>query len=306
MRIVFMGTPDFAACSLQKLLDENYDVVGVFTQPDRPKGRGHKLAACEVKQLALREGLPVYQPEKLRDGTVLSLLQELAPELIVVVAYGRILPNEILVLPQYGCINIHGSLLPRYRGSAPIQWSVLNGDKMTGVTSMYMATDMDAGDMIFKEETEIGEFETAGELFARLAPMGAELLIKTICAIEAGNAPREAQRPEDISFAPPLGKELCPIDWNKTPREIVKHICGLQPWPCATASIGGRDFKIHAAAYSDLRTDKAPGGLVRADKDGLVLACAGGETLRITELQEAGGGKRMSAAAYLLGHPMEV
>ncbi len=306
MRIVFMGTPDFAACSLQKLIDEKYNVVAAFTQPDKPKGRGHKLAACEVKQLALSAGIPVYQPEKLRDGSALALLKELDPELIVVVAYGRILPDEILELPKYGCINIHGSLLPQYRGSAPIQWAVLNGDKSTGVTSMYMATEMDAGDMIFKTETEIGEFETSGELFDRLAPLGAELLIKTIRALEAGLAPRTAQDATMVSFAPPLSKELCPIEWNKAPRAIVKQICGLQPWPCATANLGGRDFKIFAAEYTTNHTTKAPGSILSADKNGIEIACADGETLRITELQAAGGGKRMSAAAYLLGHPMEV
>ncbi len=306
MRIVFMGTPAFAACSLQKLIDEKMDVVAAFTQPDKPKGRGHKLAACEVKELALSAGIPVYQPEKLRDGSALALLQELEPELIVVVAYGRILPDEILALPKYGCINIHGSLLPQYRGSAPIQWSVLNGDKKTGVTSMFMATEMDAGDMIYKIETDIGEFETSGELFERLAPMGAELLIKTIRALEAGDAPRTAQDAAAVSYAPPLGKELCPIDWNKEPRAIVKQIYGLQPWPCATANLGGQDFKIFAAEYTETHTEKAPGCLLRADKTGIEVACADGKSLRITELQAAGGGKRMSAAAYLLGHPMEV
>lgn len=306
MRIVFMGTPDFAACSLKKLIDENLEVVAAFTQPDKPKGRGHKLAACEVKQVALEAGIPVYQPEKLRDGTALALLQNLAPELIVVVAYGRILPDEILELPKYGCINIHGSLLPQYRGSAPIQWSVINGDQKTGVTSMYMATEMDAGDMIFKAETEIGEFETSGELFDRLAPMGAELLVKTIRAIQEGTAPRTAQNSADVSFAPPLSKELCPVDWTKKPRDIIKQIYGLQPWPCATANIGGQEFKLFAAEYTDTATNKAPGTLLRADKKGLEVSCGGGESVRITELQAAGGGKRMSAAAYLLGHPMEV
>lgn len=306
MRIVFMGTPDFAACSLKKLIDSGYDVIAAFTQPDRPKGRGHKLAACEVKQLALQAGIPVYQPEKLRDGSALALLKELSPDLIVVVAYGRILPDEILELPPLGCINIHGSLLPKYRGSAPIQWSVLNGDRTAGVTSMYMATEMDAGDILLTKETEIGEFETAGELFDRLAPMGAELLTETIEAIRDGSVCRCAQRPEDVSYAPPLSKEMSPIDWNKGPRAIVKQICGLQPWPCATAQLGGTEFKIFSACYTDHRTDKAPGQIVSAGKAGIEVACDGGETLLITELQAAGGGKRMSAGAYLLGHPMEV
>ena len=176
MRIVFMGTPDFAAASLKKLIEEQYEIAGVFTQPDKPKGRGMEMSFSPVKELALRHGLPVYQPEKMRDGTVLSILQELKPDILVVVAYGRILPDDILALPKYGAINVHGSLLPKYRGAAPIQWAVLNGDKTTGVTTMYLAHDMDAGDMIYREETEIGEFETAGELFDRLMVMGAELL----------------------------------------------------------------------------------------------------------------------------------
>ncbi len=306
MRIVFMGTPDFAACSLRKLMDEGYEIAAVFTQPDKPKGRGHKLAACEVKQLALEAGLPVYQPETLRDGSALALLKELAPELIVVVAYGRILPDEILQLPKYGCINIHGSILPKYRGSAPIQWSVINGDKTTGVTSMYMASEMDAGDIIFTKETEIGELETSGELFDRLAPMGAELLVETIEAIKAGTAPRTVQDADSVSFAPPLSKALSPIDWNNSPRTIVKQVCGLQPWPGAVTMLGGTGFKIFGVEYTDNKTDKAPGSIVCADKSGIEVACAEGNTLRITELQAAGGGKRMSAAAYLLGHPMEV
>lgn len=306
MRIVFMGTPDFAACSLKKLIDEGYDIAAAFTQPDRPKGRGHKLAACEVKKVALEAGIPVHQPEKLRDGTALAILEELAPELIVVVAYGRILPDEILKLPKYGCINIHGSLLPKYRGSAPIQWSVINGDKTTGVTSMYMATEMDAGDIIMTKETEIGEFETAGELFDRLAPMGAELLVETIEAIRAGTVSRKAQDPKEVSFAPPLSKELSPIDWTRAPRAIVKQIYGLQPWPGAVTMLGDTGFKIFGAEYTNNITNKKPGSIVSTGKAGIEVACADGETLLITELQAAGGGKRMSAAAYLLGHPLEV
>lgn len=306
MRIVFMGTPDFAACSLKKLIENQCNVVAAFTQPDRPKGRGHKLTPCEVKTVAMNAGIPVFQPEKLRDGTALQQLKELAPDLIVVVAYGRILPDEILNLPPFGCINIHGSLLPRYRGSAPIQWSVLNGDRIAGVTSMYMASEMDAGDILLTKETEIGEFETAGELFERLAPMGAELLIETLEAIQNNSVCRKPQDQKEASYAPPLSKEMSPINWDRTPRAIVKQICGLQPWPCATARLGGTEFKIFAASYTNNRTSKAPGTLVHAGKDGLEVACADGETLLVTELQAAGGGKRMSAGAYLLGHPMEV
>lgn len=305
MRIVFMGTPDFAAVCLGALLDEGYEVAGAFTQPDKPKGRGHKLAACPVKELAAAHGIPVYQPVKLRDGTALSILKELNPDLIVVVAYGRILPDDILALPRLGCINIHGSVLPKYRGSAPIQWSVINGDETAGVTSMYMASEMDAGDIIFTEETPVGEKETSSALFARLAPMGAALLIRTLRAVEAGTAPRMPQDESRVSYAPMLSKELSPIDWNREPRAILKQIYGLQDWPCATAVLNGTEFKIYNADVTGHTTDKAPGALVSAGKQGIEIACAGGKTLLLREIQ-ASGGKRMSAAAYLLGHPMEV
>ena len=305
MRIVFMGTPDFAACSLKKLVGEGFEVAGVFCQPDRPKGRGHKLAFCETKQAALEAGIPVYQPEKLRDGQALALLKELAPELIVVVAYGRILPDEILALPPYGCINVHGSLLPKYRGSAPIQRAVLNGDRSTGVTTMYLASEMDAGDIIYTAETEIGERETSGELFDRLAPMGAELLIKTLRDIEAGTAPRTPQEHDKATFAPPLNREETPVDWSKTPEAVLKHIYGMQPWPCATAVLGGVSLKLFEAEKTGRTSSKAPGTVICADKKGVEVVCGNGGTILVTELQAAGG-RRMAAGAYLLGHPMEV
>ncbi|MGM9615662.1 MAG: methionyl-tRNA formyltransferase [Oscillospiraceae bacterium] len=304
MRIVFMGTPDFAACSLRKLIDEGFDVAGVFCQPDRPKNRGHKLAACAVKETALAAGLPVYQPEKLRDGTALETLRELAPELIVVVAYGRILPDDILALPKYGCINVHGSLLPKYRGSAPIQRAVINGDAVTGVSTMYLASEMDAGDVIYTAETEIGETETSGELFDRLAPMGAELLVRTVRDIEAGIAPRTPQDHRLATYAPPLSKEEAVIDWSMTPDAICKHIYGMQPWPCALAELSGTSFKIFAAEKTSAKTAKEPGKIVSAGKNGIEIACGGGKTVLVTELQ-ASGKKRMTAGAYLLGHPME-
>lgn len=304
MRIVFMGTPDFAAASLQKLLEAGFDVVGVFTQPDKPKNRGMKLAASPVKKIAEKAGIPVFQPVKMRDGTALEALKSLSPDLVVVVAYGRILPDELLAVPALGTINIHGSLLPKYRGAAPIQWTVLNGDKKAGVTSMYLAAELDSGDMIYKAETEVGEFETSGELFDHLRDLGAELLIKTVRAIEDGAAPRTPQNAADATFAPQLTKEMSPIDWTKTPREIIKHICGLNPWPVATAELGGTEFRIFGAAYTENKTDKAPGAVVSADpKKGIEVACGGGETLLITHLQAAGG-KQMAAGDYLRGHPM--
>jgi len=305
MRIVYMGTPDFAAVSLKKLIDEQFDVVGVFTQPDKPKGRGMKLFPCETKQVAVEHGLPVFQPAKLRDGEALSILKELQPDILVVVAYGKLLPNDILELPKYGAVNVHGSLLPKYRGSAPIQRAVLNGERITGVSTMYLAEEMDAGDVIYTAETEIGEFETSAELFDRLADLGAELLVKTLRDIEKGNAPRTAQNHSEATFAPPLQKTECPIDWNKTPREIIKHIYGMQTWPVATSMIDGGEFKVHAAAYTDHFTDKAPGEIVSAGKAGIEIACAEGKTVMVTELQAAGK-KRMKASDYLLGHPIKV
>lgn len=306
MRIVFMGTPDFAAASLGMLIEKEYDVVGVFTQPDRPAGRGMELRPSPVKALALENGLPVFQPEKLRgNADALESLRALAPDIVVVVAYGKILPDEFLALPPLGCINVHGSLLPRYRGSAPIQWAVLNGDRSTGVTTMYLAHDMDAGDIIYTAETEIGEFETSGELFDRLMHLGAALLDRTLRGIAAGEAPRIPQDHDAATYTTQLDKSMCPIDWTRSPREIVKHICGLQPWPVATMDLEGAAFRVFAAEYTDHHTDAAPGTLLAADKRGLEFACGGGETLRVTELQ-APGKKRMRAADYLLGHPIRV
>lgn len=305
MRIVFMGTPDFASASLKKLIDEKFDVVGVFSQPDKPKGRGMELCASPVKELALENGLPVFQPVKMRDGTALAQIKALEPDILVVVAYGRILPDDILAVPKYGAINVHGSLLPKYRGAAPIQWAVLNGDKVTGVTTMYLASEMDTGDIIYTAETEIGEYETSGELFDRLKDMGAELLVKTLRDIDVGTAPRTPQDHSKASYVTMLDKSICPIDWNKTPREVLKHIYGLQPWPVATMELEGRIVRVFAAKYTDGKTEKTPGAVVSTDKGGLEIACANGETLLITELQ-APGKKRMGAEDYLRGHQIKV
>jgi len=300
-----MGTPDFASASLKKLIDEKFDVVGVFTQPDKPKGRGMELCASPVKELALENGLPVFQPVKMRDGTALAQIKALEPDILVVVAYGRILPDDILAVPKYGAINVHGSLLPKYRGAAPIQWAVLNGDKITGVTTMYLASEMDTGDIIYTAETEIGEYETSGELFDRLKDMGAELLVKTLRDIDAGTAPRAPQDHSKASYVTMLDKSICPIDWNKTPREVLKHIYGLQPWPVATMELEGKTVRVFAAKYTDGKTEKVPGAVVSTDKGGLEIACADGETLLITELQ-APGKKRMGAEDYLRGHQIKV
>lgn len=305
MRIVFMGTPDFAAASLKKLIDKKYDIAAVFTQPDKPRDRGMKLSYSPVKELALENNIPVYQPTKLRDGTATELIKSLDPDILVVVAYGRILPDDMLEVPKYGAINVHASLLPKYRGAAPIQLAVLNGDKITGVTTMYLASEMDTGDIIYTSETEIGEFETSGELFDRLMIMGAELLDRTLRDIEAGTAPRTPQDHSKASYVKMLDKSLSPIEWAKTPREVIKQIYGLQPWPVATAELDGKVFKIYSAEYTQNKTDKAPGSVVSAGKKGIEIACLDGETVLITELQAAGK-KRMKASDYLLGHPIKV
>ena len=304
MRIVFMGTPDFAEESLRALLEAGEDVTAVFTQPDKPRGRGMRESFSPVKALAAERGIPVYQPVTFKDGAATELLRTLAPELLVVVAYGRILPQAFLDVAKYGSINVHGSLLPKYRGAAPIQWAVLNGDKTTGVSVQYMAAAMDAGDVIAARETEIGEFETAGELFDRLKTLGAELLAETVRKIASGSVIRVPQNEADATYTKMLDKNMSPIDWNKSPREIVKHICGLNPWPVATTELGGVSFRVFGAEYTDTRTTLAPGKIISAGKTGIEVACGGGRSLRITEVQAAGK-KRMSAAAFLLGHPMK-
>lgn len=300
MRILFMGTPDFASASLKKLYDCGYDVCGVFTQPDKPKNRGMKLEQSPVKKLALEHGTPVFQPQTLRDGSALEIIRTFAPELITVVAYGKILPNDILEYPKYGCVNIHGSLLPKYRGSAPIQWAVLNGEKVTGVTSMYMAEQMDAGDIIASVSTEIGEKETSGELFNRLMVLGAELLCSTLRAIESGRATGTAQDAAAATYAPPIKKELCPIDWQKTGSEILNKVRGLNPWPVATCELSGETFKVYEADALREKTGLTPGKIVFADERGIGIACADG-VVTIKTLQ-APGKRRMNAADYLRGH----
>lgn len=303
MRIVFMGTPDFAAASLDALLKNGYNIAGVFTQPDKAKGRGMEISFSPVKELALENEIPVFQPAKMRDGAALSILQSLKPDLVVVVAYGRILPDDILSVPPLGTINVHGSLLPRYRGAAPIQWSVLNGDEKTGVTTMYLSSEMDAGDIIFSEETEIGEYETSGELYDRLKKLGAELLIKTVRAIEAGCAPRTPQDETQATYVSMLDKSLSPLDYTKPARAVVKWVCGLQPWPVASAELGGVVLKIYSARLTHRHTGAVPGSIVSTGKDGIEIACGDGETVLLTEVQ-APGKKRMPAEDYLRGHKL--
>lgn len=305
MRIVFMGTPDFASASLEALLKNRFDVTAVFTQPDKPRGRGMEVSFCDVKKVALAHDLPVYQPTTLRTEEATELIRELNPDILVVVAYGKLIPDDILAIPRYGAVNVHGSLLPKYRGAAPIQWAVLNGDDITGITTMYLASKMDCGDIIYQAETKIGEYETSGELFDRLKVMGADLLIKTLNDIESGTAPRIPQNDENASVVHMLDKSICPIDFTATSRQVIKKIYGLQPWPVAVADIGGNDLKIFKAEYTGHQFDKTPGTVVSADNNGIEIVCGDGMSILITEVQ-ASGKKRMPASDYLRGHPLEV
>lgn len=297
-----MGTPDFAVPSLEALLGAGHTVCGVFTQPDKPKNRGMKLQPTPVKECALSHGIPVFQPVKLRDGTALEQIRALAPELIVVAAYGRILPQDILDCPPKGCINVHSSLLPRYRGAAPINWAILNGDGETGVTIMHMAAALDAGDIIAQASAPIGPDETAPELTARLAELGGALLAETVARIEAGTAERIPQDEAGVTLAPMLGKELSPLDFSRNAQVLHDQVRGLIPWPAATAMVGGVRCKIFATAAE--RGSGGAGTVLEAGKNGILIACGSDTALRILELQPDGG-KRMRAADYLRGHPVE-
>ena len=273
MRILFMGTPDFAVPSLEALIQAGHQICGVFTQPDKPKNRGMKLQAPPVKECALAHDIPVHQPTKLRDGTALALIQELAPELIVVAAYGRILPDDILAAPPKGCINVHSSLLPNYRGAAPINWAVLNGDKETGVTIMHMAHDLDAGDIISQAATPIDPDETVVTLHDRLAVLGAQLLVETVAQIDAGTATRTPQDHDKATLAPMLSRELSPMDFTRTARQLHDQVRGLIPWPAAVATLGDKRCKVFKTVVSEERTNTAPGTVLAAGKDGLAVAC---------------------------------
>ena len=302
MKVVFMGTPDIAATCLKQILADGFQVVAVYTQPDRPKGRGMKMVYSPVKEVALAEGIPVYQPENFRDEEAVQTLAALQPDVIAVVAYGRILPQKVLDIPKLGCVNIHASLLPQYRGSAPYQWAVLDGLKETGVTAQHMAAKMDAGDIIDVAKTPIGENETAGELLDRLAVLGAELLSRTLTKFQNGTAVGTPQDESRVSFAPMLDKSMCPIDWSKPAQKVHDHVRGLHPWPVATAQLAGTNFKIHATRV--VEGAGAPGQLLALTKTGLVVACGEG-AVEISQLQ-AEGGKRMAAPDYFRGHPLEI
>ena len=304
MRVVFMGTPDIAATCLKRIIADGMQVVGVYTQPDRPKGRGMKMVCSPVKEVAVANELPVFQPENFQDEETIAQLRQLKPDVVAVVAYGRILPQVALDIPTYGCINIHASVLPSYRGSAPYQWAVLDGLTETGVTAMYLCREMDAGDMIDVAKTPIDPDETAGELLDRLAVLGADLLSKTLVNIKAGTATAVPQDPAKATYAPMLDKTMCPIDWNKTARQVHNHVRGMNPWPVATTQIQGQKFKVYTTAVLDQPANAEPGTLLALTKTGLQVACGEG-VIEIRVLQ-AEGGKRMAAPDYFRGHPIEI
>lgn len=305
MRMIFMGTPDFAVPCLREMILQKHDIAAVVTQPDRAKGRGNKLAAPPVKILAEESGIPVYQPDKIKTGEFTQILKDLKPDVIIVVAFGQILSQEILDIPILGCINVHASLLPKYRGAAPINWCIINGEKTTGVTTMYMDKGLDTGDMIIKKEIEIGENETAGELHDRLMELGASALSATMTLLCTGAVRRIPQNNGEASYAPIMTKSLGRIDWSKPAHEIRNLIRGTYPWPGAFSSYKGRIFKIlSAAAIEENNKNENIGSVSRVNRDSIVISCGAG-SLRIEELQFENE-KRMDVEAYLRGHEIAV
>ena len=304
MRVVFMGTPDIAATCLKKILADGFQVVGVYTQPDRPKGRGMKLMPSPVKEVALAENIPVFQPENFREDETVEQLRALQPDVVAVVAYGRILPQKVLDIKPNGFINIHASVLPQYRGSAPYQWAVLDGLAETGVSAQFMVREMDAGDVVGVSKTPIGPDETAGELLDRLSVLGADLLSETLTKFENHALVPQKQDPSGVSMAPMLDKSMCPIDFTKTAQQVHNQVRGLHPWPVATTELGGNRFKVHAPAFVENPPNAPAGTILGLTKTGLQIACGEG-AVEIRSLQ-AEGGKRMNAVDYFRGHPLEV
>lgn len=305
MKIVYMGTPEIAKVCLEKLYTEGFDIAAVYTKPDTPKNRGMKLVPSEVKAYAQSVGLPVIQPETFKDDAAVEQLKALAPDLIIVVAYGKILPQRVLDIPKFGAINMHASILPSLRGAGPVQWSILNHCQETGVTAMYLTAGMDEGDIIEIRKTPIDPMETTSELMERLSHIAADLACDTARAIEAGTAKRTPQDSAKATYAPMLSKAMSPINWDEPAQFVIDHVRGLIPWPVATTEIDGKTFKIFRAEKTGKTTEKAPGTLLALTKQGLEIACGGGDVLVITELQ-AEGGKRMAASAYFNGHPIKL
>ena len=302
MNIVFMGTPEFAVPCLERLIADGHNVKGVFTQPDKPKGRGHKMQFPPVKECAVNNNIPVYQPAKMRDGEALRILEELNPELIIVVAYGKILPKEILEFPKYGCVNMHASVLPRYRGAAPIQWCVLNGEKESGVTAMQMDVGLDTGDMLLTKKVSISDDMTAGELHDELSVLGAQVMAETIEMIE-NNTLNPVKQVDSLSnYAPMLSKELCPVDWSLSAQEVHNKVRGLSPWPVATTTLNGKLLKIHRTQLCGKSKGQC-GEIVKADKE-LIVACGDGSAVKVLTVQ-AEGKRAMPAEDFLRGNPVE-
>lgn len=307
MRVVFMGTPDFAVPSLRALAGmEEVEIVGVFTQPDRPVGRGHKLEMPPVKREALENGLNVLQFERVRRQEGLDAMRALKPDLVVTAAFGQILSRKLLDVPRMGTMNVHASLLPRHRGAAPINWCLIQGERVTGVTTMLTDAGLDTGDMLLKREVEIGENETAGELTERLAQVGADLLVETVRRYAAGEIVPEKQNENEMTYEPLLTKELGKIDWKQDAQAIANLVRGVNPWPGAYTAVEGGTLKIWLARPADVQTDRVPGTVIRASaKEGLFVACGGGTALEILEMQVPNA-KRMNAKTYLSGRKIEI
>lgn len=303
MRVIFMGTPDFAVPCLKTLIDNNHEIVCVITQPDRPKGRGNKLTPPPVKELALHYELEVFQPEKVRATEAVTKIMAYKPDIIVVVAFGQILPLNILKTPKYGCINVHASLLPKYRGASPIHWAIISGEKSTGVTTMFMDEGMDTGDMLLKSETPIGENETMQELHDRLSQMGAELMIKTINQIESGEVERKHQDNSQATYSKLLTKEMGNIDWAIDASRIRNLIRGTHPWPGAYTYYEGEKFKIFSADIVEDNKSSAPGTIVEVTKNAIIIQTGSG-LISLKEIQ-AENGKRMNVEEYLRGHSIQ-
>ena len=303
MKTLFMGTTDFAVACLDAMTKAGYAVSAVCTKADKPKNRGMKLAFSPVKEYALKAGIPILQPETLKTEETVSQLRAVGADLFVVVAYGKLLPPAVLEMPRLGCINVHGSLLPKYRGAAPIQWAVLNGERETGVSVMYLAEGMDSGDVIDRASLEIGEGESFGSVYERMKLLGGELLVETLPRFETGKPAAVPQKEEESTYAPPILREHTFLDWGWDAGKVSSCICGLDPKPGARGVIAGTEFKLFSPVRTGNRTELPPGSLVSQRKDGLEIACGGGETILIRELQ-APGGKRMYAADYLRGHKL--